>query len=306
VTDARPAWPGAADELPPVAELEARGMGVPLYLPTTMDEQPDPAGGVQVVARFEPGTHLLEPDGRLGTGILATLVDNVGGMAGGLAVLPDWIVTTNLAVRRTTAPPPAGSDGAVTILARVLRRGRSTVVCAVDLTGDDGRTLAGAVMTSSILTPELGPPPIPRPLRRRPVPAVDDPAYAGPPAGFFGLRPGDRPGEVHLAAPARVRNPWGIVHGGALAVAVDAAGRAAAAHPTGIDADADALGVSDLVMHFLSPGRVGPIVAVGELVGSRGDDHLVRVSVRDRGADDRLLTLAALTVRPVRPGREES
>jgi acyl-coenzyme A thioesterase PaaI-like protein len=52
-------------------------------------------------------------------------------------------------------------------------------------------------------------------------------------------------------------------------------------------------------MHFLSPGRVGPIVAVGELVGSRGGDHLVRVSVRDRGADDRLLTLAALTVRTV-------
>ena len=113
-------------------------------------------------------------------------------------------------------------------------------------------------MTSSILTPELGPPPVPRPLRRRPVPTIDDPCYASPPEEFFDLRPGDLPGEIRLDAPPRVRNPWGIVHGGAIAVAVDAAARAAVAHPTGIDVDTDDLAVTDLAMHFLSPGTGRP------------------------------------------------
>ncbi len=297
-----PSWPGASGELPSVPELEALGMAVPLYLPTLMDERPDPRseGGVLVDARFEPGPHLLDEHGRLGMGLLSTLVDNVGGMVNGIAVLPDWIVTTNLTVRRAARPPadPPEPDGPLGLVARVLRRGRSTAVCDVDITAADGRKLASGVMTSSILTPEMGPPPVPRPLRRRRVPAIDDPLYASPPEEFFDLRPGDLPGEVRLDAPPRVRNPWGIVHGGAIAVAVDAAARAAVAHPTGIDIDAGALGVTDLAMHFLSPGRVGPLVALGELIGSRGDDHLVRVTVRDRGADDRLLTMAALTVRP--------
>ena len=74
------------------------GMAVPLYLPTLMDERPDPRrdGGVIVDARFEPGPHLLDEHGRLSMGLLSTLVDNVGGMVYGIAVLPDWIVTTNL------------------------------------------------------------------------------------------------------------------------------------------------------------------------------------------------------------------
>lgn len=297
-----PSWPGASVDLPAVPELEALGMAVPLYLPTLMDERPDPQrdGWFIVDGHFAPGPHLVDEDGRVGMGVLSTLVDNVGGMVNGLAVLPDWIVTTNLTVRRAARPPdgPAGPDGPLDLVARVLRRGRSTAVCDVDITAADGRRLATAVMTSSILTPEMGPPPVPRPLKRRQVPTVDDPLYSSPPGEFFDLRPGDLPGEIRLDAPPRVRNPWGIVHGGAIAIAVDAAARAAVAHPTGIDVDTDDLGVTDLAMHFLSPGRVGPLVALGELIGSRGDDHLVRVTVRDRGADDRLLTMAALTVRP--------
>ena len=277
-------------------------MAVPLYLPTLMDERPDPRrdGGVIVDARFEPGPHLLDERGRLGMGLLSTLVDNVGGMVCGIAVLPDWIVTTNLTLRRAVRPrdDPGGTDGPLDLVARGaptrpidghLRRRHHR--CGRPTTGHWGddelhpHTRAG---TSSRA-------PAPQPS---PVPAVDDPRYASPPEEFFDLRPGDLPGEIRLDAPPRVRNPWGIVHGGAIAVAVDAAACAAVAHPTGIDIDTDELEVTDLAMHFLSPGRVGPLVARGELIGSHGDDHLVRVTVRDRGADDRLLTMAALTVRP--------
>jgi acyl-coenzyme A thioesterase PaaI-like protein len=80
-------------------------------------------------------------------------------------------------------------------------------------------------------------------------------------------------------------------------MAADGAARAAVAHPTGIDCEPGELTVTDLVLHYTSPARVGPVVATGELVGDRGDDHLTRVVVRDHGADDRALVLALATVR---------
>jgi acyl-coenzyme A thioesterase PaaI-like protein len=296
-------WPGSSRALPSVAELEAMGMAMALYLPTLMEERPDPADpdGVPLLdASFPAPAHVLDGHGRVSTGVLATLVDNVGGMVNGLGALPDWIVTTNLTLRRPAAAPGAvvEPDGELELAARVLRRGRTSVVSEVQVTRQDGSAVATAWMTSAILTPEMGPPPVPRPLRRRAVPVIDEPPYRGGTQEFFALEVGDRPGEVRIDAPPRLRNPWGIVHGGALAVAADAAARHAVAHPTGIDADPDGLEVTDLVLHYLSPARVGPVVARAELVGDRGDDHLVRVEVRDHGADDRVVVLAIATVRP--------
>jgi acyl-coenzyme A thioesterase PaaI-like protein len=223
------------------------------------------------------------------------LVDNVGGMVNGLASLPDWIVTTNLAVRRPSGP--VGGEGPLAVAARVLRRGRTSVVSEVHVHDAAGRAVAEAWMTSAVLHPEMGPPPVPRPLRRQSVPTPEVEPYRSGPEVFFAVEPFG-PGEVRIDAPARLRNPWGIVHGGALAVAADAAARHAVAHPTGIDADPADLVVTDLVLHYLSPARVGPVVARGQVVGDRGDDHLVRVAVHDHGADDRPVVLAVATVRP--------
>ena len=60
---------------------------------------------------------------------------------------------------------------------------------------------------------------------------------------------------------------------------------------------------SDLIVHYLSPARVGPVVATAEMIGSHRHEHLVRVTVRDHGADDRLLVLAMVTVRRAERGR---
>jgi uncharacterized protein (TIGR00369 family) len=287
-------------EVPSATELEAMGLAITLYLPTLMNERPppdDPDGLALIDATFTPAPHHSAPGRPLGSGVLATLVDNVGGMVSGLGVLPDWIVTTNLALRRTTTGGGPTESGPLTMAARVLRRGRNSVVSAVDVREADGSPVASAWLTSAVLHPEAGPPPIPRPVRPRILPAVGDPLYTSAPETFFALDPGMQPGEVRIDAPPRLRNPWGIVHGGALAMVVDAAARAAVAHPTGIDADADTLLTTDLVIHFLSPARVGPVVARAELVGSRGDDHLVRVAVHDQGADHRSVALAVVTVR---------
>ena len=294
------AWTGASSDLPSSAEIEALGLAITLYLPVLMTERPDPDspdGLAMIDATFTPGSHLSPTGQPLGSGVLATLVDNVGGMASGLSVLPDWIVTTNLTLRRPVPEAGATPPGPLALSTRVLRRGRNSVVTEVDARGPDGSLVASAWMTSAVLSPEAGPPPVPRPVRPRPVPPVDDPLYSSAPEAFFALEAGSQPGEMRIDAPPRLRNPWGIVHGGALAMVVDAAARAAVAHPTGIDADPDALVTTDLVIHFLSPARVGPVIARAELVGSREDDHLVRVTVHDQGADHRSVALAVLTVR---------
>lgn len=298
----RPGADGGPVEPPAVADLESFGVGISLYLTIPMAERPDPEvpeGPVLVDATFTPRAHHLDRHGRLGTGVLATLIDSVGGMVSGLSVLPDWIVTTNLTLRRPVGSAVAVTEGQpVELRSRILRRGRTSAVCEVDVVDHLGTTVATAWMTSAVLTPEHGPPPIPRPLRPMPVPAIDDPLYRTDTDTFFSVQDGDRPGEVRIDAPTRLRNPWGIVHGGALAVAAETAARRAVAHPTGIDVDADDLVVTDLVLHYLSPVRVGPVVAAAEMVGSRGDDHLVRTTVRDHGADDRSCVLAVATVRP--------
>jgi uncharacterized protein (TIGR00369 family) len=104
---------------------------------------------------------------------------------------------------------------------------------------------------------------------------------------FFGIDARDDGAVLPIAD--HVRNPWGILHGGAIAMLVDAA----AAGVVGPDAV-----VVDMVLHFLRPGRVGPAVARARVWGARPDGHLVRVEVVDAGADDRVMSLAICTVRP--------
>ena len=64
----------------------------------------------------------------------------------------------------------------------------------------------------------------------------------------------------------------------------------AARHATGGSA------TTDTVLHFLAPGRVGPVTARVTIVGRRADGRLVRVEVRDAGAGDRLMAVAVATV----------
>ena len=275
-----------------------REIGVAQYLTLHIEELGDGTDPLPTTRGEFPGSpNVFDAEGRLSTGLLACIVDGIGGMTSGLASLPDWIVTTNLALRRSADAlvGPRGT-GPLEVLVRVLRRGRSSVVTRCDVTSADGAEVATCWLTCAVLTPEGGPPQFTRPVPRleRTVPA--DPVFHGPPATFFGLAAGGRVGEVLLHAEPRLRNPWGIIHGGATAVVLDHAARGLV---TGTADPADVTGaiVTDLVVHYLSPGRIGPLVASASQVGSDGDDHLVRVVVHDRGADDRAVALAMTTVR---------
>lgn len=278
-----------------------REIGVAQYLTLHIEEVGDGTAALPRTRGDFPGSpNVLDAEGRLDTGLLTAVVDGIGGMTSGLASLPDWIVTTNLALRRADDAliGPRGT-GSLVIDVQVLRRGRSSVVTRCDVTSADGDAVASGWLTCAVLTPEGGPPEFVRPVPRLERVVPDDPLFHGPPAAFFGLEGGSRPGEVRLHAEPRLRNPWGIIHGGATAVVLDAAARGLVTGSTEPPVAGETI-VSDVVVHYLSPGRVGPIVATAARIGGDGVDHLVRVEVRDRGADDRLVALAMTTVRDLR------
>lgn len=273
-------------------------IGVAQYLLMPIEEIGDGTATLpHTRGHFAGRPNLLDDEGRIDTGLLTGLVDGIGGLTSGLAILPDWIVTTNLTLRRASDAlrGPLGT-GALTIDAQVLRRGRSSVVTRIDVADLAHNAVATAWMTCAVLTPANGPPPFvrPVPMLERSIP--DDPIFAASPAEFFGLTAGDAPGIVTLTVDQRLRNPWGIVHGGASAVALDTAARSLVVGRCTVDPTPDAV-VSDLVVHYLSPGRVGPVVATAVPAGRSGDEHLVRIEVRDHGADDRLMALSTATVR---------
>ena len=58
----------------------------------------------------------------------------------------------------------------------------------------------------------------------------------------------------------------------------------------------DGVAATDLVLHYLRPVKVGPVEARCQVLGTRGGRSVVRVAIHDIGADDRMVTMASVTV----------
>jgi acyl-coenzyme A thioesterase PaaI-like protein len=260
------------------------GRSVARYLGLTLQEVGEVREGAASVVGDAPApAYLRTPDGRLAMGALLGLADSVAGLCGGLAALPGWVVSTNLMLRAVRLDVV----GPVELRADVLRAGRNSVVTSVTArdAGADGRLVADGALTSAVLVPDGGPPVYERPLRLEAPPL--DPATTPHLDDFLGIR-AVAPDALEIDATDALRNPWGILHGGVTAALVDLAAR----HATGGTTTTDA------VLHFLAPGRVGPVTARVTPVGRRADGTLVRVEVRDSGAGDRLMAVAVVTVAP--------
>lgn len=253
-----------------------------------------PPVGAEVPSSFGGRTpvdpHQRGPAGGLRTGGLLTSLDSLGGFTSGLSVLPRWIVTTSL----MATVSELDHVGPLRIRADVLRRGRSSVVTALDVTdeGAGDRRVAAATMTCAVLDPGTMVLEFERPFTMAMPESAPD---AVAPEEFFGIEPGE--GTVtRLRFDDRLRNPWGILHGGAVAMLADeAACRAAvavfpgAAGPRGVAA-------SDVVLHYLRPVKVGPVEARCRVLGSTAGRTTVRVAIHDVGADDRVVTLGSVAV----------
>ena len=200
-------------------------------------------------------------------------------MCAGLAVLPGWVVSTNLMLRTI----PTTHRGPLALDARVLRVGRNAVVTQVEIrdTGDAGR--ADRATASS--------PP------RCWYPTADRPTSRG---RWCSTHPDARPGA---AAAGLLRDPSGRRHrrsrsrsttGCATPGGSCTAGRLrCSSTPRPPTRSAPAPPTADVVLHFLRPGRVGS--GGRPRLGARtidADGHLVRVEVVDAGADDRVMAVA--------------
>jgi len=84
-----------------------------------------------------------------------------------------------------------------------------------------------------------------------------------------------------------LRGPAGMLQGGVIATLIDVAAAATAAQGS-----AGLVATSELSVHFLAPGRVGPVRAVGELLHGRAGGAAVEVRVYDAGKADRLMAVA--------------
>jgi acyl-coenzyme A thioesterase PaaI-like protein len=237
--------------------------------------------GDTVVGHVPVSDHTRSAAGGLRTGVLISAVDAVGGLACGLSVLPAWIVSTNLMVMvaRLDHVGPLRLEG------RLLRRGRSAGVAAVEVrdAGAGDRPVAHGILTAAVLDPEAGPPPLERPVRFTPPPFVGSRPNV---ERSFAIDAGEGP-TTTLQLGDDLRNRWGILHGGVIAVLVDVAATRAA--PGGV--------AGDTVLHFLRPARTGPVEARATSARGRAGTTIVTVSVHDVGQDDRRVALASVAVR---------
>ena len=126
-------------------------------------------------------------DGGVRVGVLATLVDIVGGAIAARVLQPDWMATADLTVQRIG--PVLGPQ--VEARGSVLRRGRTTLVieALVVAVDEDGHTVEVA-----------GRPADPGTGCRNPAPSPE-PGRDGPP-GWSRLRPLERPTSRPPARPA--------------------------------------------------------------------------------------------------------
>lgn len=243
----------------------------------------EPAGSGRLVGRAPVAPHLRSAAGGMRTGALLTAVDFTGGFAGGLAALPEgWVVTTSLHARLLDVV----HTGPLRLEAEVARAGRTSVVTPVTV-HDEGAAdavVARAIVTSAVLVPAGGPPRWDRPARIEPAPA---PAALPDLDTWLGARRGPD-GTTEIALEDRLRNPWGILHGGVVAMLVDTATERTTGGIT-----------TDVVLHYLAPNRTGPVRAAVRPVAVRSDGTVCRTEVSDTAAD-RVTAIAVTTSAPVR------
>ncbi len=263
-----------------------------------MEAEVTSATDARVRIRVTP--HITGADGGVRAGVLATLVDVVGGSAALRALAPDWLATADLALEmvRPAIGPWVEARGSV------VRRGKTVLVVEAlvfNVTADGAEgfdaddpadPVAWATMTFAVL-----------PARAAAATSRVNPdlptrwAFTGP-----GL---DRsvvdvlsvsvldPAQGRVSMPVReyLFNSFGAVQGGVMALLGEVAGAAAVAAAAGTETASTV--VTGLQVAYLALGRVGPIVSRTRVLdaGERGVGGSAVIELLDEGAEGRVTTL---------------
>ncbi len=228
----------------------------------------------RVINWMEPRPSLIDSLGHLRLGAITFTADGAGGLAAGLAA-PEgtWVVTTDLEMRLVA---PIGVRP-VRIVGTEVRTGSTTSVCDLDLFDDATDEVLGVgSITSHCLTVESPPSTDLWPRGVRLDAGVERMDLPLPLGEYLGLT-STPDHEVDLDVTEQLRNPWGMLHGGLIAIGAE---EAAIRHPA--TAGRPPLG---LLIRYLAPSRVGPIRFRPEVLGVTAEQALVRVRSYDVGAD---------------------
>ena len=258
----------------------------------------------QVRMRVTP--FITTPDGGVRAGVLATLVDVVGGAVAARVLVPDWMATADMALQ--LVGPVLGPW--VQARGSVARRGRTTlvvealVVCVEDdgtdtlVDGVPADPVAWASMTFSVLE------------ARNPASSVQS-AGEVPVRWSFDGGGLDRPileqvgvqvhdaaaGRLSLAVRPYLHNSFQALQGGVIALLAEAAGAEALGAARGLDGSE--FTITDLQIAYLALGRVGPVTTSVRVLGDGPDGRAgAVVELRDPGADDRLMTVVNVSGAP--------
>jgi len=260
---------------------------------------------LRISVEFQPGRksivrapvvpEVCSDRGAMQVGAIATLVDVLGGTLAIRTASPGWIATADLSIQTARR----ATSGCVAATGSVMRAGRTRVVIEVDLrqeareAGQDTHPIGSAIMTFSRLA--TGPDTLDVRIDDNTREAFDffleDSGLQQPCLDAVGVRVLDAAaGLLELEMHDYVRNSLGSLQGGMFALLGDAAGQLAARDATG-----KPLTTSDLAIHYLLPGKVGPFDTVATVLRTTADTALTRVAIVDRGCQDRLIALVLNT-----------
>ena len=260
------------------------------------------------VARTRVTPFVSGADGGARAGVLATLVDVVGGLLGVRILRPDWMATADLTLQLVR--PAVGP--VVEARAELVRRGRTTMVIealvvevdelGAELLGPDGASapVAWSTLTFAVLPggnrAMAEPLPVDLPAKME----IDGPGLDRPLPEMLGMTVEDAAaGRVSLPVHPYLHNSIQAVQGGAMALLGEVA--AAEALGSAVGRTGASMVVTDLQVAYLTLGRVGPIVTRTTVLDTGGSPHpggarrsgtgSAVVELVDSGAEDRLTTV---------------
>ena len=241
--------------------------------------------------RAPVGSEVSTDQGTMHVGVMAALMDVLGGGLALTAFAPDWAATTHLSVQSRGR----AFSGSIEARGEVHKTGRNMVLVKIEIGnvtgGPEGiAPVATAMIGFTRFSPREGS----QALNIDPVTGkmayaniesegLDRPFYEK--AGLTVLDEAE--GLVQVEAHDYIRNSFGALHGGVVALLADLSGQTAARSATG-----KPLVTTDLTVNFVSLGEKGPFQARATVLRKMGESVLSLVEIRDMGAEGRIMSFA--------------
>jgi uncharacterized protein (TIGR00369 family) len=229
---------------------------------------------------------LFDDTGAVRAGVIATMVDMIGGGLAAQAAAPNWIATADLTLHLVRSV----TGGTIEATARVLRAGRTTVVIEVALRGHD-TAVGTATMTFSVL-PRRDDNPVITFAADTPRTTLVLPGsgFRAPVLDALDVTVVDAAaGVVDVPVTDYSRNSLGALQGGVVAIAIDAAAEHALRAACGTP-----VRVADMQLTYLALVR-GTLRTTTEVVHASPSFGSALVDVVDIGGESRRTTTARVT-----------